>query len=124
MTEPELMDLYIRDRITLDEYEERLRYCAKPKKGELTPKFMAIPKAQGTEKDFLKKLSDFPITDQVVTSKNIRVYSVSGGFAIIYKNIQSKKQISYPGRFENKLDAQKGVNYMVMALNNEINRRN
>jgi hypothetical protein len=85
---------------------------------------MAIPKAQGTEKDFLKKLSDFPITDQVVTSKNIRVYSVSGGFAIIYKNIQSKKQISYPGRFENKLDAQKGVNYMVMALNNEINRRN
>lgn len=123
MTEPELLDLYIKGRITIDEYEERLRYCTKPKKRELTPKFITIPKSKGTEQDFLKKLSEFTITELIVTTANIRIHSVDGGFAVVYKN-KSKRQISYPGRFENKLDAQKGVNYMVMALNNEINRRN
>ena len=113
--------LYLDNKITADQCFERMMLIrTMPVIEDNSPRFVKLLGARKDEQALLRALSVFPLPTAKIKPTDVRIRVVGVMFAVSYTNT---RMISYPGTFESRTAAMAGVDYLVYAINNEIEKR-
>ena len=113
--------LYLDNKITADQCFERMMLIrTMPVIEDNSPRFVKLLGARKDEQALLRALSVFPLPTAKIKPTDVRIRVVGVMFAVSYTNT---RMISYPGTFESRTASMAGVDYLVYAINNEIEKR-
>lgn len=113
-------ELYNDGKITADQCFERMVLIRTMPVDDVSPRFVKLLGARKNERELLRALSVFPLPAVKIKQADIRVRVIGQTFAASYSY---KKMISYPGTFESRTAAMMGVEYLMYAINKEIEKR-